>query len=242
MDRLPAKISPVPILEAIFELRYVPSVPTENLADLIFAALRRFYPTLTTLPLAQIPEAIRNQDPNLAFQATHQLQHEHHLLKIGPRAMAFCSLKQYDGWTAWSAFINLVLESLDVTGIIRQIDRIGLRYVNLFPYSILDKLQCDFAIHGTDVRALCSQYRVEIPDSGIMKVLQLSNNVQVQVDQATIPGSIIDIDCLQTVNLSGPPYCGTLTTYTDHLHQKAKELFFSLLTPEFLESLQPEYE
>jgi uncharacterized protein (TIGR04255 family) len=242
MDRLPARISPAPIVEAIFELRYTPTVAPEDILAAVSETLGRFYSSLTPLPLSQLPEAIRTQDPNLAFQATHQLQQGHHLLKLGPRTITFNSVKQYDGWPEWSAFINLVMENLEDTRVIGQVERLGLRYVNLFRHPILDRLQVDFEIHGNDVSGLCSQYRAEIPDSGVLKVLQLSNNVPVRIDQDTITGSILDIDCLQVVNLDGAPFYPAVATYADHLHLKAKELFFSLLKPEFLEALDPEYE
>lgn len=242
MDHLPARIQASPILEAVFELRYEPSIPADSLAELIFASLRRFYPEMAALPLAALPEKLRALDPNLAFQPTHQLQNGHHLLKIGARTLSFSSFRRYDGWAAWSAFINLVLENLEETRIIRRIERIGLRYVNLFPFEILDRLQCAFTLHGTDVRSLRSQYRVEIPDSGILKVLQLSNNIPVQTEAGNITGSMVDIDCLQAVVLDQAPLCSAIPTYADHLHLKAKELFFSLLTPDFLEQLGPQYE
>src|SRR6266516_7829439 len=59
-DRLPIKIDPCPIVEAILEVRFVTSESWATLPGLLFAHIRDRYPEQKDLPLAQLPEEIRN--------------------------------------------------------------------------------------------------------------------------------------------------------------------------------------
>jgi uncharacterized protein (TIGR04255 family) len=163
------------------------------------------------------------------------------IIKIGPRVLCFNHLNRYAGWTAWSEFRQGILEELERNGIIERVERLGLRYVNFFQLPILEHLDCQFSLAGTPLAAYSGTCRFEIPDSGVLKALQIANRINLQKDGQNIPGSLVDIDCILPVALDGAALVRQHLDLAGGLHDKAKSLFFSLLKPELLASLQPEY-
>src|SRR5437867_13221948 len=79
-ERLPIRIAPCPIVEAIFEARFVSPQPWATMPGLLFAHIREKYPKQKTLPLAQLPEEIRRQDPALLRQPLIQFLSENFLI------------------------------------------------------------------------------------------------------------------------------------------------------------------
>ncbi len=238
---LPQKISPSPLIEAIFELRFTTKLPQDALPGMLFAALRSHYGQMMALPIAQLPEAVRSADPNLQFQPSHQMIAGHHLLKIGARVLTFASLRHYDGWAQWLSHIEDVLTLVDKAGILDQVDRVGLRYVNFFPQPVLDQLNFEVQLMGQSLHGYRSNCRFEIPDSGLLKILQISNDITVQIDQKPVQGSMIDIDCIQAVQVSAADFFDQCAHLATTLHDKVKQLFFSILKEDFLKSLHPDY-
>lgn len=241
-DTLPTSIHPDPILEAIFEVRFVPQVPPETVVGLVLAAVRDELPEMTALPFAQIPDVVRMQDPNLMYNATHIFRRDKFLLKAGPKVLTFSSLQPYPGWQTWWTRISELSERLAAQGIIEIAERVGLRYVNFFQSPILEHLNLDVHLIGQDVDQYSSLLKFELPDSGLIKTLQISNRINLQVDNQQRHGSIIDIDCLNAINLPAPSFFANIDNIAAHSHNKAKELFFGLLKPEFLRGFHPEYD
>ena len=68
--------------------------------------------------------------------------------------------------------------------------------------------------------------------------LQVSNNVSLNVNGQAIHGSLIDIDIATATNNFAIDSAQQLLT---EFHSIEKEIFFSILKPEFLISLNPEY-
>ena len=61
-ERLPVRIAQCPIVEAVFEARFVSPEAWTTMPGLLFAQIREKYPEQKDLPLTQLPEEIRRQD------------------------------------------------------------------------------------------------------------------------------------------------------------------------------------
>ena len=62
-ERQPSRISPCPILEAVFEARFVSPQPWATMPGLLFAQIRDKYPEQKNLPVAALPEEWKRQNP-----------------------------------------------------------------------------------------------------------------------------------------------------------------------------------
>ncbi|MCE2887858.1 MAG: TIGR04255 family protein, partial [Pseudanabaena sp.] len=73
MQSIPKKITPCPILQAVVELRFETVLPSDAVFGILYSLLSSQYNTFEKLPILQIPEILRSQDPNLRYQPAYKL-------------------------------------------------------------------------------------------------------------------------------------------------------------------------
>ncbi len=244
MKRLPLKINPCPIVESVFEIRYSSTFPSDAVFGIIYTSVQEHFPEKTpqALPILQLPEAVRSQDPNLKYQSYYRFSSKNLSLSIGPRVLTFSNTKPYMGWNKWSKFFLDVLSKIQSTHIIDKVERIGLRYINIFTTTILDKINVQIKISENALKNESTNLRTEMVDSGFIKVLQIGNCVNVTINNKRSVGSMIDIDCLHNINDTSDAFFRDHKDLIEIAHKKEKELFFYLLRESFLATLNPEYE
>lgn len=241
MKKLPILIDPCPIEEAIFEIRFSSKIPSEAIFGILYGSIGDFFEKEPKpLPILQLPEAIRRQDPNLRYQALHQFIKTGHTLNIGPDVLTFSTTNPYCGWKEWSAFFYGILKKFFSTKIVNQVERLGLRYINRFDYNIFDKVKCEVTIIGQKLNNESTNLRTEIIDEGFTKVLQIGNSIAMLKDNKLINCSVVDIDILYNIEDS-PKFLKNYHEVVEKAHVKEKELFFSLLNKSFLEKFNPNY-
>jgi len=241
MDLLPDIIEICPIDEAVFEIRYTSKSPVDAIFGILYSKIKDFFTgNPVPLPILQLPEAVRSQDPNLKYQAYHQLQKDNLILKIGPKMLGFSNLKPYSGWKNWSEFFYNVLKEILQTEVINQVERIGLRYINLFNTNIFDKVKFEIKINKDILKDESTHLRTEILDEGFIKILQIGNSVNVIKINENIISSFIDIDCIYNIE-DDFNFFKNYKDIVEKAHIKEKTLFFSLLEDSFLKELKPYY-
>ena len=140
-DRLPIKIDPCPIAEAILEIRFVTSESWPTLPGLLFAKIRERYPEQKDLPLVQLPEEIRRREPAFTYQPLIQFHSRDFLIQFGPRVVSLVTKsKQYPGWAALEEEMTWLVSELQQTGFVSEGERLGVRYINFFSLDIFEKL------------------------------------------------------------------------------------------------------
>ncbi len=239
LERLPVKITPCPIQEAVIEVRFSPSAPAEAVYGLLYAALRDSYPDSEDLPLAQIPESIRRQDPELEHQPVRRLVRPGFMVQVGPKVVSVVTRGEYPGWTALSSESRRVLDLVRQQRVVDNVQRLGLRYVNFFGFNIFPRLKLTLSIAETSVTEHDTYFRAAVPDEGVKRLLQVANSAKLEGDGTHLRGSVVDIDAATTESLDR--FLEDPMPLLDQLHNSEKQLFFTLLEPEFLASLNPEY-
>ena len=240
---VPVRISPSPIKQAVLEVRFVSEHPSDAVFGMVYSAVNDMFPSKKpdVLPVMQIPETVRQQDPNLKYQPGHRFVHENYSLSVGASSLQFGVSQPYPGWDTWSAFFHEGLERIRKIGIFRQVERMGLRYINLFEEAIFKNIDLKVMVTDRQLWDEPTNLRTEIRDSGFTKVLQVGNSVQMTVDGKRIKGSVIDIDCLYDMNVKGDSFFTQYRGIVEQAHEKEKSLFFNLLNDEFVETLNPQH-
>lgn len=131
---LPQKLKSDPIVEALFEIRFETSdQPEVVIGRLIDSHLWADFEQ-RRLPASDIPQPIRQADPNLRFQPVLELRSSdgQRVVKLGSNVLSFHVLRPYCGW---SEFLPTLAELVDqvfsrLKGL--KTSRLGLRYVNAF--------------------------------------------------------------------------------------------------------------
>ena len=241
LEQLPDKIENCPIREAIFELRFNPKVPGAAVFGVLYDRLKSSYPSFEQLPILQLPEAVRDMDPNLMFQPHYRLRGENVLVQIGPRLVSVNVLEPYIGWSDFKSKILDVLNSVSGLDLVDTISRFGLRYTNVFSEPILEKIKIEIVINDERIVNRETSMRTVFDEGeGFKTILQIAGEVNVTpTDKAQFTGSLVDVDV--SMSDENIEVFQNMDTLLEKAHKIEKSRFFGLLKKEFLETLEPSY-
>lgn len=245
-EKLPRSLGKCPIFEAIFQLRFKAKIATagEVLPGLLFAQLRDKYPEVAPLPMASVPRALRDKTPELVYQPSHQLRGTDSAIQVGDRVISLVSWN-YPGWSALKPAITQAIEALSKTGLIEEIERFSFKYTNVLEVSAgasalsLLKLSLTLADERPQERGF--QLRSERVDGDYTTIISISPNSSAKhpVGGKDVAGLLVDVDTLYD---RGPLNLADFgTKHLDPGHSLAKRIFFSLLTDETIDGLEPEW-
>ena len=239
--QLPSRISPSPVIDALIEIRFEAMWAHSAVFGLIYNEIRDLYPgEVISLPILQIPEQIRNTDPNLRFKPLYRIDGDKTILQIGPDVLCISSKIPYIGWDEFFTFAVALIQKIINAKIIKRVLRLGHRYVNFFKGDILNDLTVRVSL-GNDYSLENVLIRSEVKSGDFINILQLSNCAQYKQDPMTqeVLGTIIDIDTVR--EYSDNYFVEQVEKELKQAHICEKKLFFSLLTPSLLSNLNPEY-
>ena len=241
MTELPSELKHDTILEAIFELRFEPEPPNEAVFGVIYPIVTAKFPGLKhiPLPILQLPDAVRNNDPQFRYQPLNRLQGNGLSISIGPRVVSFSIMRPYIGWSKWKPFILDILNNLSVEHVIKNVERAGLRYLNFIERDIFPLINAEIIIIDSTVKPVSTTVRAEIPEGEYIKVIQLANSASINVKGQNKAGSLIDIDIVRNKKIQNYDFKINLETILDKSHKMAKQLFFDIIKKDFLDELEP---
>jgi len=155
-------------------------------------------------------------------------------------------LDEYIGWKDYKPEIKKALSQLMETNHIKKCTRVGLRYISEYPDKDLkDCIKFKFSFGLPQFESETTAFRSEFMYNDTKVILNLNNKVpfikqEINTKQTVIiRTSIIDIDVISE-NLEIDNLNDLLNTIEMN-HTKEKEVYFSMLKDEFLQSLNPEY-
>lgn len=237
--KLPKKIDPCPIVESIVEIRFQPSVPPDAVFGLIFNQVKSIYGDVRKLPILDLPEPIRSHDKNLLYRPHHRLRNDQYDLNVGPRVISLIKKEPYIGWDTYSKDIFNLLQQVSKLGVVKSIERLGLRYINFFDTDIFNKVDLKLLLGDKDFIKRDTYIKNTYEESGIQIILQLGNNVNYNKEGRIKTGSLLDVDMSKT-NLDSS-FISNPSEILNRMHNKEKEVFFNILQDNFIQQLNPEY-
>jgi len=243
--KLPKKITPDRIRQAVVEVKYSSHLPFEVLIGIFFNALDDSY-IYTNRPQSKPPSITLGDNVPITLQIGQTLFYNDKIsIALLPNAFAFSCLNDYIGWEAYKPEIEKTVTALYKTEVITNFTRIGIRYVSEYPnINLKDCVNFEFTFGMKDVKSDTFTFKTEFNFDIFKVVLNLNNKVPFleQSDKALsiIPTSVIDIDVIldgliinDLNELFGKIELGKL---------KEKEIFFQyLIREDFLKTLKPEY-
>lgn len=130
----PERIYPDALIETIIEFR----LDTLELAEVVvgrlvgapsWAEFQRI-----RLPIADIPQPIRDRDPGLRYQPTIELRNPSgtRVVKIGSHVLSYHTVGAYPGWEQLSSEVYTAIEEIVRWVPAVTFPRIGFRYINIF--------------------------------------------------------------------------------------------------------------
>ncbi len=238
--RLPKKLKKSTIIETITEFRFKNRLEIEDVFFIVKSKLDGKGYTYAKTPLLEIPPAIREGDTSLKYATYYIFQKDKYLVSISPQKISFSIKGFYNGWDDYFNFIVEVYESLELLIEKWEFDTLSMRYIDFFKDTdifentyIKIEMPEILASKTENSKSYASEFKMS--ENTTIK-LQVVNNLNLKIEKNKITnGSIIDIDVF--LNEIVEEYKKSLNV----LHDTTKELFFNLLTPGFIEKLEPDY-
>jgi uncharacterized protein (TIGR04255 family) len=237
---LPREIVPCPIIDAVIEIRFKSDLFSNAVFGVIYNVLKSEFQNPEKLPILQIPEQLRDIDPNFKFKPHYKIQNQTSIIQIGPDVLSISSPIPYIGWDAYSLCINKYLQIIISLNVISEVSRLGMRYISFFQSDIFQSINLNVEINDKRHNCHNSLFRTELQSGTFTNTLQIANNVTQVINNQTKIGSVIDIDTNKMYN--GKDFLTSYSTEIQNAHLEEKQLFFGLLKPDFLKSLNPVYD
>jgi len=239
--KLPKQINPCPINQAVVEIRFNSSLPSDAVFGVVYNKLKESYRSAEQLPILQIPEAVRNYDPNLLYQPHYKLIKEYYAFQVGPKVISLAITEQkYTTWESYYEEIQSVFEKIKEINFIDNVLRVGLRYINFFADDIWENININVKIIENEIAGEEIFVRTVLPKDEYKVMLQTGNQIRLEENNQVVGrASIIDIDTsIEGANIN---FFEDMNSILEKGHSIEKETFFGLLKDDFLKSLNPEY-
>lgn len=246
--KLPKALEREPLVDAVFEVR-MGGIP--HMADLLPGALFGKLdpkPILHRLPAAEIPQPIREQDPNLAFSPVIRLDWGEFAISFGERNLIVACKLPYPKWPAFKDAILSVVAKVAQVGIEGSVERYSVKYVNLIQASTLSAqiTKINMAVRVGDVEAQDDHLSVQVHrnEGDTLHIMSVVTGAQGKMaDGNTVFGAIVDIDSIRTTHFSDfEAFSAELEPAIESLRQSNKEKFFNCLTETTIKEMGPSYD
>ncbi len=182
------------IVDCVFDIFFESDYVAENFLNIL--ATIDNYEEIVKLPLHQIPDTIRKNDPNLKFQPLYEIRsktNKDYKIMLGDNTIGIAINDNYSSWTK-SFFPNienifsLILDSQRIN----KINRIGLRYIDFLEgENIFKKGKIQINIDKKEAVDKKMFLRIEDNVEHIAYTKVIANNTQ--YSNSVKFGSIIDI-------------------------------------------------
>ena len=238
--KLPIKIDPCPIVEAIVEIRFDSFLPGDAIFGVIYNQFKEEYPKYTKQPILQLPEAIRSRDPNLIFKPHYKMQKDNFMVQIGPKVFSIVNVGEYCGW---DLFFKTILEAFNIisnSNVVEKVIRFGLRYINIFEgFDIFEESNFKAVLNDKPYENAKADITIETPSGEYSHKFKIVNHATVSVENKKVKGSVIDID----ISIEKPidMFFDKMNEILETSHVEEKKIFFGLLKQSFIDSLNPTY-
>lgn len=233
----PIFLSKPTVIEASFELRCDFSQPVEVVAVELFkkyasCALNG----LERLPTNEIPELIRQADPNLQNAPLYQIRIGAANIQIGRFGVRYVQQTSYPGWESLHDRLKEFLGTIFNANIVVQLKRVALRYINFLIADAANVCKISFNSGMSFRRKQFNHTDIFEKDDFTIKTV-IANQAKLN---NKIDGSLLDIDI--SCNKSQLPDFKEIDSQVEMLHSMCRDVFFSSLSDDFLNSLEPKYE
>ncbi len=246
--QLPKRLGKEPLLEAVWELRFAGDVSTgQELPGLLLGKLRADYPgaRIELRPLANVPPEFRNSQYQMRYGATHALPCGEFTILTGDNVVAVSMVKPYPGWDTFRKRISTLADWLNKAGVIRKPTAFSIRYVDFFAGSPAETLNLLAAeIRMGEFKPTSGELQLQM---GVV-LNEFQGSIQV-LNPVTLPGGSNPLektgmvtDIVVNAALRDPENAwNDIKSNLNPAKEACHRLFFNLLKPETIKSLDPIY-
>lgn len=241
-SKLPKKLNPCPIQEALLEIKFEANVPSSVILGIVYPQINSYFnQEPIELPILQLPEHIRKADKTLKYVPYYKFQKGTKITNIGPNVISFANFGEYKGWEDFSLFIYQMLEKILSTNIIHKITNTELRYINVFKENIFDFINLAISLESIEIKNEPTEINTIITAGNYKNFIRIGNSFDVVIKNKHYNRSIIDINCVREISNINY-FLKNYKEIIEEAHSVEKEMFYKLLKSESLSNFNPLYE
>lgn len=228
-------------MEAVFELRFSSSQPWDNMPGMLYTHIRQKYTDQKKLEVANIPEEHRLRVPGLRDLPLIQFHSADYIIQLGPRCVSLVTQpNKYPGWASISIELEWLVDKIKATGFVEETERVGVRYIDFFNDNVFSILKLQLCLDGNPVLSQEANITtIQKRDKMTLRINASNAAILQNTSEEPARGSILDIDGWFNALDADLNNCLTLFSKA---HLEIKNLFFSLIKEDYLDSLNPVYE
>jgi uncharacterized protein (TIGR04255 family) len=241
--RIPKKISPSPIVEAVAEIRFENELPSEVIFGKLYGELSDQYGKTEQLPILQLPAQLRDTQPELKYAPHYRLRSDNFLVTIGQRVISINRISQkekYNGWDEFFVAIQVVLEKVKKLGFASEIERVSVRYINFFDEKVPTVLNLEVGLFAQKVdqyNDLTLAINRDVDTETNVHIL-MSSNAKIESEGEAREGLVFNVEAIKHTQTT----IDQAASVVDGLHKHVEETFFTALQEQYLTTLSPEYD
>jgi uncharacterized protein (TIGR04255 family) len=245
--QLPSRLGKEPLIDSVFEIRFDTEISAAEIMPGYLHAKLGGDVKIERLPVSQLPQELRQKDPNLANQPLVRIMWEKQMLMVGDRSLAVGCLMPYPGWSKFHEVILKVVGLLADAGIVRSLARYSLKYVDMLTVqpgdTVSDWVNLKAAVGDVELKAQPFQLHMEIASGDYFHVLLIGSPAQAHgIDGVVRQGMVISVDTIAIGALPDlPVLIQELPERIHAIHACNKQMFFDCLTADAIKKLDPEY-
>ena len=245
--RIPRRLETEPLLEAIWELRFEGDPAAGGaLPGILYEKIKAEgrEAKIEALPLGSVPRNMRDAQDQFRYAPTSALRYNNYTILISDRIAALSVVRPYPGWSEYAEHIFELVQWLQDSGMIKNIEQASVRYLDFFecgPHDIFKKLRVGIHIGDLKVGPGPLTLQLNIARVGFDGTINIANPTSVafegQVRQGLVTGVQVSWKSSGDENF--------WKTFPDKLSAAKKtchEVFFELLTEETVRDHKPIYE
>jgi len=245
MNKYPIILGKCPIVETIFEVKFTPICPDEVVFGVLFQAISPVLKgcNLVPLPILQIPNEIRKNDPNLNNQPHYHLIKDNLVVGIGPRTLFFSNREPYKGWSEYKRYVVQIIEAAAQVTVISSVNQTGLRYINVINSPLFSVSNLVVSMNSEPLTPeTTASIHTEIKKGDKVVVLQLNNSIGISLNNKPVRTvSMIDIGIICNQVMSVDIFAKKLDSILEESHDLEKRTFYDLLTESYINTMSPIY-
>lgn len=246
---LPIKLGKEPLIDVVCEVRFASDGPASVLLPGLLLSKLTGIGGFEALPAAQLPQMLREQDPNLRLAPFMKMTWGEFVIIVGDRSLAVGCKMPYPGWTAFKAAIFEVFPVLTTATFVKAVERHSIKYVDLFPKGDggdrgLDQFAIALQLGAHTIAREATQIRTEIHEKPFIHAVTVLTAATVhRPDGSKSDGSIVDVDTHRVQEFADvAQFVNQLPELLEEIHDANKQFFFACLSNAGLEELEPIYE
>jgi len=234
MIAIPTSIDPDLLKDSIVEIRFNSDLDFALVPGLVYHSLIKNgyqYNSGIINPIAQPNQFVFNL-------AQPTFVNEFITCRITGNSLIYNFKTKYIGWKKYYSEITDFLRIIEDLQIVRTYSRIGLRYINILrETNVYEKLIDELRVNLKSLQNVATNIKTEIVHPEFKINVNLGNDFRLPEPNEKV--SVIDIDVFLEKEINK---LDELLTILDHIHTAETEVFFTVLKPEFVQTLKPNYD